>query len=56
MAHVNNIEKMEFKDLCSEPESLEMDECRELDSVEIDECTMELLLIAHIKKVPDETT
>ena len=55
MACVDNTEKMEFKDFCSEPESLDVDECRELEYVEIDECTMELPLMAYIEKAPDET-
>jgi hypothetical protein len=56
MTYVDNTEKMELKDSFSKPDSLEVDECTELDSVEMDECTMELLLMAHVEKAPDETT
>jgi len=56
MTYVDNTEKMELKDSFSKPDSLEVDECTKLDSVEMDECTMELLLMAHVEKAPDETT
>jgi hypothetical protein len=46
---------MELKDSFSELDSFEVDECTEPDSVEMDECTMELLLMAHVEKAPDET-
>jgi hypothetical protein len=56
MAYVDNAEKMESKDSFSEPDSLEVDECTEPDSLEMDECTMELLLMVHVEKTPDEIT
>ena len=39
-----------------ELDSLEVDEYTEPDCLEMDECTMELLLMAHVEKAPDETT
>jgi hypothetical protein len=56
MAYVDNAKKMESKGFFSEPDSLEVDECIEPDCLEMDECTMELLLMAHVEKAPDETT
>ena len=57
MAYIDNAEKMESKGFFfSEPDSLEVDEYTEPDCLEMDECTMELLLMAHIEKAPDETT
>ena len=56
MAYVDNAEKMESKDSFSEPDSLEVDECTEPESLEMDECTIELLLMVHVEKTPDEIT
>jgi hypothetical protein len=56
MAYVDNAKKMESKGFFSEPDSLKVDECIEPDCLEMDECTMELLLMAHVEKAPDETT
>jgi hypothetical protein len=56
MAYVDNTEKMELKDSFSEPDSLKVDEYTEADYVEMDECKMELLLMAHVEKAPDQTS